>query len=151
MSTLLVDELFPAVIFPQPFTIQKEMDCAFIRPWIYLHGTLVDGQLECRVKDGAEVLKTVTIDYTVINAVKTETYSHGYIRINLHPLMLKIPSGSAEKTYTMEFEMINHTRDTENFLGIVRSWDDPLYDEDPAAPNDTASGCGFELYEFKEI
>jgi len=151
MSTLIVDELYPGVVFAQDFTVTDEMDCAFIRPWVYLHNTLQDGQLECRVKDGAEVLKTVTVDYTEINAAKTDAYAHGFLRVTLHPLMLKIPSGSTEKTYTMEFEMVNHTLDTGNFLGMVRSWEDPLYPEDPAALNDTTRGLGFELYEFKEL
>ena len=151
MSTLLVDELYPGVVFPQPITILDNTDCAFIRPWVYLHGTLVDGQLQCTIKDGAETLKVVTLDFTLINAAKTDQFAHGFLRIDTHPLMLKIPSGSESKVYEIQFEMINHTKDVDNFLAIVRSWEDPLYIEDEQSPSNTTAGCGFELYEFKEL
>ena len=151
MSTLVVDEMYTGIVFSQPITILDDMDCAFVRPWVYLHGTLTTGDLTCRIKDGAEVLKTVSINYADINAAKTDAYAHGFIRIATHPLMLKIPSGEVSKEYTLEFEMVGYVNDTSNFLGIVRSWEDPLYPEDPAASNDTTKGCGFELYEFKEL
>lgn len=151
MSTLVLDELFAGIVFPQPITIFKDMDCAFIRPWVYLHGTLADGELQCTIKDGAETLKVVTVGFAEINAAKVNQFAHGFLRIATHPLMLKVPDGQTSKDYTIEFEMINHTSDPSNFLGIIRSWESPLYTEDPASVNNTTAGCGFELYEFKEL
>ena len=153
MSTLIVDELFAGVVASTDMKIYKDMDLAFVRPWVLVQGTLVDGTFTMRVKKGSEVLKTATIDYTEINAGKQDTYAHGYIRFNTHPLMLNIPDGATEETYTFEFEMVGHTTDSTNFLGLVRRWDsDDIY-EDPndIPPNDFVSPYGIELYEFKEL
>jgi hypothetical protein len=157
MSTLIIDELYPGIVFPQPFKISKDIQVAHIRPWVILWGTLADGDLVCRVKDGTTLLQTVTLNYTDINLAKTLDYAHGFLRIDFDTLVLRVPQGSTEKEYIIEYEMINHTKDTSNFLGIVRRWEDktyPTYGDGVVggeAPNDSVEPSGLELFEYKEI
>ena len=157
MSTLLVDELYPGVTFAQPFKINKDTSLAHIRPWVYVHGTLQDGDFQCVVKDGATTLVTKTINYVDINAAMNNTYNHGFIRFDFDPLVLRLPQGSTEKEYTIEYSMINHIKDTGNFLGIVRRWEAKTYDTyglgviNNEAPNDSVEPSGLELFEYKEI
>lgn len=150
MSTLIVDELYPGVVFSQKLIITKSLGIAYIRPWIYKQGTLVDGDFVCTVKDGATIIKTATINYTDINAAITGTYAHGFIRFDMDPLSITLPDETESKEYTIEFEMINHTQDPVNFIGINRSWENKIYETTVVAPNDMVEPAGIEIYEIKE-
>lgn len=150
MSTLVLDELYAGVVFAQTIRISKDVGITHIRPWIYKQGTIADGELTCRVKDGVTVLKEVSIDYTEINAAIPATYAHGFIRFDLDHLSLLLPDSSDSYDYTIEFEMTNHTTDMSNFIGINRSWENKIYDTITDAPNDMVEPAGIEIYEFKE-
>jgi len=157
MSTLIVDELYPDVVFSQPFKLTRSIQLTYVRPWVMLWGTLADGDLVCRIKDGSTLLKTVTLNYVDINTAKTLDYAHGFLRIDLTNMVLRLPQGSTEKEYTIEYEMINHTKDASNFLGIVRRYEDktyPTYGDGVIggeAPNDNVEPSGLELFIHKEI
>lgn len=157
MSTLLIDELYPGVNFDQAFKIFRETNVIHVRPWIYLEGTLADGDFQLEVLDGATVLATSTINYVDINASKTETYAHGYIRFDFDSLALHIPEGQSEKEFTLRFSMQNHTKDASNFLAISRIWDIKFYDiygtgvTNNEPPNDSVEPAGVEIYEQKFI
>jgi hypothetical protein len=90
-----------------------------------------------------------------INAAKTESFAHGFIRFDVEPLALNIPEGSPNKEYTLRFSMQNHTSDSNNFLGISRRWDIKVYDIYGAgvvnnqAPNDFVEPGGLEIYEYR--
>lgn len=154
MSTLLVDELYPGVTFVQKFKVNRDTNLAHVRPWIYKHGTLVDGDFQLEVKQGATTLVTKTLNFATINAAFTETFAHGYIRFDFDALSLRVAQGNTEEEYELHFSMINHTQDTNNFLGIVREWDgrkytiygDDLVNGQP--PNDAVEPGGFELFEY---
>lgn len=154
MSTLLVDELFPGVVFSQKFKITRDVNISAIRPWVYLHGTLQDGDFQCEVKQGVNTLLTTTITAAEINAAKTETYAHGFIAFCFDALSLRITEGNVEEEYTVEFSMINHTLDSGNFLGIVRRWEDKTYPTygtgviSGEAPNDSVEPAGLEIFEY---
>ena len=153
----MIDELYPGVVFSQNFKIHKGADIKHIRPWVYVQGTLVDGDLQMQVLDGATVLVTETINYVDINAAKEDTYVHGYLRFDLESLVLRVPEGATEKEYTVRFEMINHTKDTVNYLAICRQWDLKVYDlygtgaVGNQAVNDSVEPAGLEIYVLKEI
>ena len=157
MSTLMVDELYPGVQFEQEFKITRNTNLAHIRPHVYLHGTLVDGQLQVEILQGTTVLKTKTINFSLINAVKTETYAHGFLRVDFPSLQLNLDQGNTEQTYKVRFSMINHTLDLANFLGICRDWDLKIYDTYGSgvignqAPNDSVEPAGLEFYEYTAI
>ena len=157
MSTLLVDELWDGVQFDQKVKITHDLQLAHIRPWIYKHGTLVDGQFRCSVYQGAILLTTAEIDYADINAAFTEDYAHGNIRFDFDSMALHVADGSTESEYTFRFEMVNHTTDSNNFIGICRQWDLKVYDiygsgvVDNEPPNDAVEPAGLELYEYKRI
>ena len=157
MSTLYVDELFPGIVFSQPIRVNRDVNVAHVRPWIYKHGTLQDGQLQCEIKQGVSTLATQTLDFSVINAAFSEPYAHGFIRIDFQSLALRVAEGNTEEEYTIEYSMINHTKDQGNFIGIVRRWEDktyPTYGDGVVggeAPNDSVEPSGLELFEYKRF
>lgn len=154
MSTLVIDELFPGVVFNQPVKIVRNMSIAHIRPWIYKHGTIQDGSMQLTILDGATTLKVVLIPFTDINTNIPSTFAHGYMRFDLDLLQLNVPETDTEKEYTFRFEMINHTLDTDNFIGIVRQYELKIYPTfgdgvvDGEAPNDMVEPNGLEIYEY---
>ncbi len=155
MSTLIVDELYDGVMFNQTVKIKRNLMVAHIRPWIYKHGTLQDGDLRVSVYDGATLLKTSTINYVDINAAFTQDYAHGFIRLDFTALQLNVPETSVDKEYIFRFEMINHTSDAANFISIVRQYENKIYPTygpsvvDNEASNDFIEPCGLEIYEYK--
>ena len=154
MSTLLVDELYDGINFDQAIRIKRDVNLAHIRPWVYVQGTLVDGDFTVEILDGDATIFTASIPYTQINAMKTETFAHGFIRFDFESLALHVEEGSNVKEYTLRFSMQNHTTDTNNFLGIVRQWEDKIYDLygnnvlNNEAPNDTIEPAGLEFYDY---
>ena len=150
MSILLLDEMIPGTIFPQSITIERDTDIHHIRPWVYIQGVLVDGDFVCRIKDGATVIATSTISYIDINAIGPDAYKHGKLQFDFEPAMLHIPQAGTTKEYQLEFEMTNHTLDLNNFIGIVRDWEDPVWIDPNAIPNSAVAPCGLEIYNFKE-
>lgn len=155
MSTLVVDELFDGIQFNQPVTIDKNLMVGHIRPWIYKHGTLQDGDFRVQVYDGATLLTESTINYQDINAAFTENYAHGFLRFDFDALELNIPETSLSKEFTFRFEMINHTTDSGNFLGIVRRYEHKVYETYGTgvvageAPNDFVEPAGLEIFVYK--
>lgn len=151
MSTLVMDELFPTVIFRQSIYIKKNTDIVHVRPWIYKQGTLTEGDFVCRVYDGATLLSTSTITYTDINDTSTLEYAHGFIRFDFNALVLHRPWDGEDKEYQFEFEMINQSaKDSTNFIAICRAWDGDIYPPKNGAPNSFTSPCGIEIYTHKE-
>ena len=154
MSTLVVNELFPGVVFNQPVKIFRNMSIAHIRPWIYKRGTIQDGSMQLTILDDATTLKVVTIPFTDINSNIPGTFAHGYIRFDFELLQLNIPETFSEKIYTFRFEMINHTLDANNFMGIVRQYELKIYPTfgdgvvGGEAPNDMVEPNGLEIYEY---
>lgn len=150
MSTLIVDELYPGVIFSQTLVIKRNLSIAHIRPRIYKQGVLLDGDFVCRVKDDDTLIKEVSINYVDINEATPEVYMNGFIRFDLDPLTLILPDNAESKEWQIEFEMINHTQDSNNLIAINRSWEDKIYETVTPAPNDMVEPGTIEVYEIKE-
>lgn len=152
MSTLLVDELYDGVNFDQAFRINQDANIVHIRPWIYLHGTLVDGDFTCEIRQSGNLLASDTISFTELNAIKTDAFFHGQVRFDFDNLSLRVDEGNSEEEYTARFYMDNHTTDLNNFLGIVRNWETKFYDTygtgvvSNQAPNDFVEPAGLEFY-----
>lgn len=152
---LVVDELYDGVVFEQNFRIQRTMNVAHFRPWIYKQGTLVDGVFTLEILQNGELLKTSTIDYTEINSAVPSTYGHGYIRFDFDSLQLNHDRKQAYTEYTVKLYMSGHTTDTNNFIGTIRRYELKFYDTYGTdvllgeAPNDMVEPLGFELYEYK--
>lgn len=155
MSTLVQDILENNSSLEQSFKIYRKTNLAHVRPWIYVQGTLLDGDLQLEILDGATVLVTETISYTDINAAKQNTYAHGWIRFDFDSLQLNIPEGSIEKEYVARLTMINHTNDPSNFVAWNREWDFKKYENygdvdglgDPI--NDMIAPFGLEFYAWE--
>lgn len=150
MSILLVDEMYPGVVFSQKIYLQKDADISHVRPWIYKQGTLTEGDFICRIKDGTTVLDTATISYTEINETNTLNFAHGFMRFDFNNTTLHVPEGVVSKEYIFEFEMINHSKDTTNFIGICRSWDNEIYPPVDTPANSFVTPAGIEIYTYKE-
>lgn len=153
--TLLVDELYPGIVFEQNFRIKKTVSMPHFRPWIYKQGVIQDGQLTLEILQDGELLKTATIDYTTINEEITGSYAHGQIRFDLDPLQLNHDRTQEWTEYTIRLYMDNHTRDAQNFIGTVRRYELKFYNTygdgvvDNEAPNDFVEPLGFEIYRWR--
>jgi hypothetical protein len=150
MSTLVIDELFDGIVFEQDIRISENISLAWIRPWIYKQGTLVDGQFRLEVYDGATLIKTVDIDYSEINSNITAPYAHGYIRFDVSPLNLNKEDTEETHVYTLKFSMVNHTTDLNNYIAICREWDQlkyPIFGTPPV--DDNTAPMGLELYTYR--
>lgn len=156
MSTLLVDELYPGVVFRQPVRINKSVNIAHIRPWVYKNNDLLDGELEVRVYQGTTLLATSSLAAADINAGFTENYAHGFLKLDFPSLELNVPEQETTQEYIIEYEMINHTLNVNNYIGIVRRWEAKTYPTygnnvvNNEAPNDAVEPSGLELFEYKE-
>lgn len=155
MSTLLVDELYNGIIVEQPFKITEEVNLAHVRMWIYRHDDLLTGTLQMQILDGADVLATASWGYTDINAAFDETYAHGFLRFDFDALVLRLPEGGTEKEFLIKVQMVGHTTAPTNFIGLVRAYENKIYDTygtgvvDNEAQNDFVEPFGFELFEYK--
>lgn len=155
MSTLLIEPLFDGITFTQPIKVSRSLSIAHIRPWVYINGTLQDGQFQCRVLQGANELAIALINYTDINNAITENYAHGYIRFDFDSLILNLAEGEEKTEYIFEFSMVNHTSDGNNYLAIVREWDIKsaiVYggvDLSGDAINDQIEPAGYEIFEYR--
>lgn len=155
MSTLLIDQLFSGVVFPQPIKVSRDVSVVHIRPWVYIQGPLASGDFQCRVLQGGTVLAVSTINYVDINAALTENYANGKLRFDFESLILHRAEGEEDTEYIFEFSMINHTTNPTNFLAIVREWDlksTIVYgdvDGSGAAVNDAIEPAGYEIFEYR--
>lgn len=157
MSTLLIDELFNGIEFSQVVKIKRETNLVHVRPWIYKHGTLQDGELVLEVYDGATKLAESRLDYTTINSEIPSTYAHGFLRFDFDSLALNFLDSQVEKEFTFKFYMANHTTDSSNFIGIVRQYERKIYPTygtgvvNGEAPNDFVEPMGLELFNFRSV
>jgi len=157
MSTLVQDKLEPGIIFPQKFKINRDLQVAHIRPWIYKQGTLVDGDLTCEVYENGTLLATSTINYQDINDAIIAPYFHGFIRFDFESLVLHLEEGQTESEYEVRFYMDNHTLDNSNFIAINRNWDLKIYNTygpgvvSNQAINDMIEPAGLEIFEYRSI
>ena len=154
--TLLVDELYTGIVFEQPFRIQKHVNLAHIRPWIYKQGNLASGDLTLEVLQGSTVLKAVSINYTDINTNIPGAYAHGQIRFDTGSLQLFHDTTNEWTEYKLRLYMDNFTNSTTAFIGAIRRHEakftityglnvDLITNE---APNDMIEPLGLELFEY---
>jgi len=154
MSDLIIDELNPGVQFEQDFRIFRDMNIAHIRPYIYMQGTLTDGDLQLEVLDGATVLETKTVNFVLLNAITSDTFMHGFVRFDFDSLFLALDEGNTEQTYKVRLSMVNSSLDLVNFVAAVRNWDIKIYDTygdvvGGQAVNDMIEPLGLEIYEYR--
>lgn len=151
--TLMVDELYPDVVFKQNFRIKKSLSVAHIRPWFYKHGNPSTGKLVLNVYQGLDLLKTVEIDHEYINLQIPGTYAHGQLRIDTAPLQLNHNTANEWTEYSIELYMENYVKDVSNFYGLIRRYENQFYpvygaiDGDQAI-NDAIEALGFEIYHY---
>ncbi len=153
--TLLVDELFPGVVFEQNFRIKQTIQMPHFRPWIYKQGTLVDGDFTLEVLQNGEILNTAIINFADINTEITGSYAHGQIRFDLGPMQLNHDRKLEWTEYTVRLYMNNHTKDVNNFIGTCRRYELKFYETygdgviNNEAPNDFVEPLGFEIYRWR--
>lgn len=153
--TLVVDELYDGITFPQKFRINRSMSIAHIRPWVIKWGTIADGELVLQVRQNDELLIESIIPSGDINAQIPSTYFHGQIRFDFDALQLNHDRENEYTEYEFHLFMRNHTTDTQNFMGAIRRYELKFYDtygEDVInneAPNDMVEPMGFELFEWE--
>lgn len=145
MSTLLVTQLDPDIVVTQRFTVNRSLEIDYIRPWVYIHGTLEGGYLRARVRESEIVLNEVVLTAEQINSAKTETYAHGRLRLDVGPLFLGKDEGEPTE-YIVELEYVDH--EPGGWIGVVKDWDNPIYPISGVAPkNDSTKSNGVEFFE----
>lgn len=150
MSTLLIDQLKPGQPIDQPITISRDGSIAHIRPWIYKHGFLLDGQFKVTVLQGSTELFSSTIDYTEINAITTDAYAHGQIRFDFDNAVIHVEESATITDYILRFEMINHTFNASNYISLCRRYEQKTYPTTGGEPpNDYVEPFGFEIFDYK--
>jgi len=152
---LVVDELFPDIVFEQNFRIRETIQMAHFRPWIYKQGIIADGDLTLEVLKDGEILKTVVITSSEINTEIPGTYAHGQIRFDFDTMQLNHDRKQEWTEYTVRVYMDNHTKSVDNFIGTVRRYELKFYDTYGTgvimneAPNDMVEPLGFEIFEWR--
>lgn len=153
--TLLVDELYPGIVFEQNWRLQETISMPHFRVWIYKQGVIQDGELVLEVWRDGELLTEDRIDHTEINENVPATYAHGYIRFDIDPMQVNHDRKLEWTEYTVKIYMDNHTRDTQRFIGTVREYERKKYDTygteviDNEAPNDFVEPLGIEIFRWR--
>lgn len=149
--TLVIDELYPGVVFTQPFRIQKTVSIGHIRPWLYKHGTPI-GSVTLEVYSGATQLASASLPIESVTDAVPGVYGHGRVRFDFDSLTLHHDSTAEYTEFTFKLSVSEHTKDPDNFLGAVRQYEAPVYDyygdtqEDGTPVNSMISPMGFELF-----
>lgn len=155
MSTLLIDELYNGVTFPQDFTIDRPINVAHIRVWIYKQGELADGEMVCEVWQSTTKLSEARNDYIDLNSEIGTDYAHGMVRFDFDNLSLGVNEGNLSEQYELRFYMDNHTTDPNAFIAIVRDYENPRYvrfgdlDGFGDALNDSIESAGIEIFTYE--
>lgn len=151
--TLLIDELWPGVIFNQPFRIQKSCQIAHVRPWVYKHGTPSVGEMVLQVLDSEHnILREARLGASAINVAAPLPYAHGPLRFDFPALQLNHDRTQEFTEYTIRIFMDGYTADSSNFYGLIRRYEQnyyPLYgdlDSEGGPLKSTIAPLGFELY-----
>ena len=123
MSTFYTEDLSGAPI-ETAIRIDKNVNIKHIRPYIYMNESLPNGQLVLSLLDGATLLKEVEIDFTVLNAITTDDYLHGFIRFDMDTVL----NHKTENTFTeyiIKIEMKNYTA-SGNVIALVTDLNDKI-------------------------
>lgn len=150
--TLVVDELFDNIVFPQKFRINRSMNVSHVRPWIIKWQNPV-GELVVQVLQDDELLAESVRTSAEIAAEIPGTFFHGYIRFDFESLQLNHSRESEWTEYEIRVFTRNSGTDNQNFFGTIRRYELKFYDTygndviDNEAPNDMVEPLGFEIYE----
>lgn len=151
--TLVIDELYPGIEFPQNFRINRTMQLAHFRPWIIKWGS-PDGELVLQILQNGDLLKEVVLDSAEINTNIPATYFHGQLRFDTAPLQLNHDRQAEYTEYQAKLFVRNGTQDPNNFIGVIRRYELKFYDTygdtvvNGEAGNDMIEPMGFELFEY---
>lgn len=152
--TLLVDELFNGVVFPQKFRINRSIQLAHFRPWVIKWGNPTGGDLVAQFYQNSELLKEVRVSIDDLNTDISATYFHGQIRFDTSPLQLNHDREAEFTEYEVILFVDGATQDDNNFYGAIRRYEQKFYNTygdgvlGGEAPNDTVEPLGFELFEW---
>jgi hypothetical protein len=114
-----------------------------VRANMLKHGTISDGTLTLDILDGATVIGTSTITAAEFETVGA-TYAHGYFSFPLDGATMINLQSEAYKEITYRFTMSGHTNDVNNYVGLIRQFDDPFVSEFGSRPTaSTAADDGW--------
>ena len=149
MSTLILEEITTSNL-EQVIRVSNNASCAVLRLHLYKHGTPT-GNLVIKLLSGATVLKTITTDYSTMNAEIAESYGHGLFKFDLD---FPLKKDGAYTEYTIQLS--SSAYDSSNYYGWVKDWY-PSYSDlygtgslsSGNTIKDTLKPFHFELYEYK--
>ena len=98
------------------------------------HGTISDGTLTLEVFDGAISLGSGSITAAEFEAVGS-TYAYGYFNFEFSgPIVINIDNTIANKEIIFRITMAGHTEDSNNYIAMIRDFDDPIVTEHGTRP-----------------
>lgn len=104
-----------------------------VRARMIKHGTISDGTLTLDILDGATVIGTSSITAAQFESIGG-TYAHGYFTFELDSATVVNLKDTPYKEITYRFSMAGHTYDANNYIGLIRQFDDPFVDEHGVRP-----------------
>ncbi len=121
------------------------------------HGTIADGTLTMDILDaGSVVIATKALTAADFNTI-SGTYAHGYVNFAFdEQICVNLLESDTYAQITVRLTMSGHTEDVNNFVGLVRQFDNPFITEygtrpAPSTPEDDGwfNPYGVEVYGVK--
>ena len=104
-----------------------------VRVKMIKHGTIADGTLTLEVLDGARSLGSATITAAEFNSI-TGTFAWGYWAFCFDEAIAVNAGTGVETELTIRFTMSGHTPDENNYIGLIRQFENEFVDEFGARP-----------------
>lgn len=100
------------------------------------HGVIADGTLTLEVKDpvNGNILSTVNVTAQDFNNIGA-TYAHGYIYFEFDEQVgVNLKPSTQFKDLVLTLTMSNHTEDPNNYIALVRQFENPFVEEFGSRP-----------------
>ncbi len=97
-------------------------------------GTIADGSLTLDILDGATILGTKTLTYGDFNSIQG-TYAHGLVSFTFDSqVVINLNRSTTNVELTFRLTMTGHTPDSNNYLGLVRQFENTFITEYGSRP-----------------
>jgi len=124
VTTLVTKQIENDENYDQKIRVYKTMQLKNVRLHVYKQGTLTDGVLTLSILDGTTQIASKTVDYSLLNAITTNNYWHGFISFEFDDaVFLSTNPTDVYNEYTLRFTMSDHTDDSDIYVDIYRDYE----------------------------
>ena len=131
LAANIFDDSFTTIDITQ--RVQKGVSIQVVRIKMIKVGTIADGTLTLDIYDGATLLGSKALTYNDFNRITNNGY--GYVAFALDNAIRV--NNLPQTTYTeltFRLTMSGHTEDSNNYIGLIREFDDPIIGEHGTRP-----------------